>query len=72
MKLPDNVYAFLKWFALIALPAFGTFYAVVGIAWKLPYVEEIKTTALALGTFIGVCIGVSSYSYDKERDNGNG
>lgn len=68
MKLPNNVYDFLKWFALIALPAFGTFYAVVGTTWGLPYVEPIKTTCLALGTLIGACIGVSSANYYKEEE----
>lgn len=65
----NRTYDFLKWFALIALPAFGAFYAVIGAAWGLPHVEEVKTTALALGVLIGTCIGVSSYNYDKERDN---
>ncbi len=63
MILPDNVYTFLKWFALICLPAFGTFYATLGAAWGLPYVEPIKTTCLALGVFIGACIGVSNANY---------
>lgn len=67
MILPDKIYAFLKWFCLIALPAFGTLYATLGVAWGLPYVEQIKTTCLALGVFIGACIGVSNANYYAER-----
>ena len=69
MKLSNTAYDWLKWFALIALPAFGTFYAVIGVTWGLPYVEQIKTTCLALGTLIGALIGVSTMNYyaDKEE-----
>ena len=67
MRLSNKAYDWLKWFALIALPAFGTFYAVVGTTWGLPYVEQIKTTCLALGTLIGACIGVSSINYYGEQ-----
>lgn len=71
MVLSEKWYTFLKWFALICLPAFGTFYAVVGTTWSLPYVEQIKTTCLAFGTLIGACIGVSNmnyYSAEKDKE----
>ena len=68
MRLSNKAYDWLKWFALIALPAFGTFYAVVGTTWGLPYVEQIKTTCLALGTLIGACIGVSTINYNSQED----
>ena len=72
MVLPGKIYEFLKWFSLICLPACGTFWAVFGTTWGLPYVEEIKTTCLALGTLIGACIGVSSMNYysavEDEKD----
>ena len=68
MRLSNTAYDWLKWFALIALPAFGTFYAVVGTTWGLPYVEQIKTTCLALGTLIGACIGVSTINYNAQED----
>lgn len=68
MQLPDRVYDIVKWIALIVLPAFGAFYATIGAAWGLPYVEPIKTTVLALGVFIGACIGVSTHNYyNKEQ-----
>jgi len=68
MKMSNRMYDVLKWVALIALPAFGTLYATVGAVWGLPFVEEIKTTCLALGVFIGTCIGVSTNAYYKEQD----
>lgn len=72
MQLPDRVYDIVKWIALIVLPAFGAFYATIGAAWGLPYVEPIKTTVLALGVFIGACIGVSTHYYYDDKGDGDG
>ena len=41
----------------------GDPYAVVGSAWGLPFVEQIKTTILALATLLGSCLGVSCANY---------
>jgi hypothetical protein len=67
MKLSNKAYDFLKWFSLIFLNAFGTFYATIGAAWGLPYIEEVKTTCFGLGLFIGACIGISTVNYNKEK-----
>ena len=69
MKLSDNVYVFLKWLGLIALPALATFYGVVGKVWDLPYTAEIVTTITAVATLIGALIGVSTVSYKKEKED---
>lgn len=71
MILSSKWYAFLKWFALIALPAFGTAYAVIGGTWGLPYIEQVKTTCLAVGTLIGTLIGVSNANYYRNEGEGN-
>lgn len=68
MKLSNKAYDFLKWFSLIFLNAFGTFYATIGAAWGLPYIEEVKTTCFALGLFIGACIGISTLNYNKTAE----
>ena len=68
MMLPNNVYDWLKWIALIVLPALGTLYATLGVTWGFPYVEQIKTTCLALGVFIGTIIGVSTMNYNKTQN----
>ncbi len=67
MKLPDKVYDILKWIALIALPACATFYAALAKIWGMPYELEIPATIMAVDTFIGVLIGVSTYNYNKEN-----
>jgi len=71
MKLPDSVYTFLKWLALLAIPALATFYGVIGKVWDLPYTAEIVTTLTAIGTLIGTLIGVSQYNINKEKKEEN-
>jgi hypothetical protein len=66
MKLSNNVYDFLKWVALIALPAVGTLYAALAGIWGAPYGEEIVGTILAVDTFLGALLGVSTAAYNKQ------
>lgn len=65
-KIPDKVYDVLKWLCLIALPAFSTLYWSLASIWGWPYVEQISGTIAAVGTFLGVMIGISSASYYNE------
>jgi hypothetical protein len=65
MILPDKLYQALKWAALIALPAVGTFYNMLAAIWALPFGEQVLATASALGLLIGALIGVSQYNLGK-------
>ena len=60
----------LKWFALIFVPALVTFFLTVGKIWVVPYYEEIGATIAAFGTFLGACLGVSSYNYYESMNEG--
>lgn len=66
-KLPDNLYNILKWVCLIVLPAVAVLYGTLGNTWGLPYVEQICITINAVATFIGVVIGVSTMTYNKNK-----
>ena len=68
MVLNDKVYKVLKWLALIALPAIGTFYSTIGAIWNLPYTAEVAKTLQALGTLVGILIGVSALNLKPEKD----
>lgn len=57
--LPDGMYDVLKWLGLIALPAIATFISIVGPVWGMADVEAVVTTLNALGTLVGVLIGIS-------------
>lgn len=67
MKLSNKVYDFLKWIALIALPALITFYGVVGATCDIPYTQEVLTIAVAFDTMLGSMLGISSSKYNKEK-----
>lgn len=65
MKMSNKVYDVLKFIALIVLPALATFYAVLAGIWNLPYTEQIPATIMAIDTFLGALLGVSSSKYNK-------
>ena len=70
--MPNNVYGFLKWAVLIAIPAFGTFYQIMATVWHLPAANEVATTCLALATLLGALIGVATVNYNKSDSKFDG
>lgn len=66
MKLSNKTYDFLKWFALVAIPAFEAFWLTIGKVWNLPYLTEIGATIAALGLLIAALIGVSGVAYKAD------
>ena len=70
--MPNNVYDFLKWAVLIAIPAFGTFYSIMAGVWHLPYANEVGTTCLAVATLLGALIGVATQNYNKSDSKFDG
>lgn len=67
MKLNDKLYNFLKWTSMIFLRAFGEFYNAMSEIWGLPYGNQILQTCSRLALFIGILIGISTYTYHKEN-----
>lgn len=61
--LGDRTYDFVKKLVQIIIPAFGTFYITLGQIWGLPRSEEVAGTCLAVATFLGICLGISSAQY---------
>lgn len=72
MKIPDKVYDILKWIALICIPAIVIFLSVVlGVLEVDPKTTNIVVTIIAaIGTLIGSLIGVSTATYNKDKDKG--
>ena len=64
--LSNKLYDYLKWLCLIALPALSTLYWSLASIWDWPYIEQISGTIAAVGTFLGVLLGVSTVQYKKE------
>ena len=66
--MSNRVYDTLKWIAQILLPAIATLYFALAGIWNLPYGEEVVGTITAIDTCLGVCLGVSSYNYNKNKE----
>ena len=65
MKLSNRTYDFLKWFALVALPATQVFWLTVGKVWGFPYLTEVGATIGAVGLFIAALLGLSVKGYTE-------
>jgi hypothetical protein len=66
------MYDVLKWVAQILLPAVATLYFAIAQIWGLPYGEEIVGTITAIDAFLGALLGISTYQYNKGRNNDAG
>ena len=65
MIFPDKVYNILKLVCMILLPAIATLWFALGKIWGFPYLAEIEGTIIAIDTFIGALIGISTYQYNS-------
>lgn len=65
MKLDNHTYDVLKYIALIALPALATLYSTLAQIWYLPYAEQIPLTIMAVDTFMGILLKISTDNYTK-------
>ena len=67
MKMSNKTYDFLKWVALIALPALVTFVAALGEIWGIPYSAQVAATIAAVDALLGACLQVSSANYVEKK-----
>lgn len=68
MTFSKGVYNTIKWIALIFLPAAGTLYAALAIVWNLKYTTQVTNSVLAVDTFLGALVGISSKGYKPPID----
>jgi hypothetical protein len=61
--LSGKTYDFLKFVAQVLLPALGTLYFAVAGVWGLPFADQVVGTVLAVDTFLGVILGISTAQY---------
>ena len=65
MIIPSKVYDCLKWVCMIVLPAIATLWFTLGKVWGFPYLGEIEATIVAIDTFLGAILGVSTIQYNR-------
>ena len=66
MQLSNKAYDTLKWTVTIAMPALSTLVSAIGLIWGLDIAIPIVATLVALTTFLGALIGISSKNYHEE------
>ena len=64
--IPSPVFDVLKWVCIIGLPAIATLWFTLGKIWGFPYLAEIEATIIAIDTFLGALLGISTIQYNKE------
>lgn len=60
MRFTNKVYDILKWIAQVVLPALGTLYFALSGIWGFPYGEQVVGTLIAIDTFLGIILGITS------------
>lgn len=63
--MSNKVYDILKFIAQIVLPAIATLYVTIAGIWGLPFAEQIGGTIMAIDTFLGAVLMISSNNYNK-------
>ena len=63
--MSNKVYDVLKFIAQIVLPAIATLYVTLAGIWGLPFSEQIGGTIMAVDTFLGAILMLSSKNYNK-------
>ena len=66
--MSNKIYDVLKFIAQIVLPAMATLYVSIASLWGLPYQEEISGTIMAIDTFLGAVLMISSNQYYKDKE----
>ena len=63
--MSNTIYDILKFIAQIVLPGLATLYLALAGIWNLPFGEQVSGTIMAIDTFLGVLLGISSANYNK-------
>lgn len=63
--MSNKVYTFLKFVALVLLPALVTLYLAISGLWGLPDPTKVAGSIAAVDTFLGVLLGISTVSYNN-------
>ncbi|PYS67705.1 MAG: hypothetical protein DMF69_22280 [Acidobacteria bacterium] len=64
----SKLYDKLKFVAQIFLPALGTLYVALAGIWGFPNTEAVVGTIVAIDTFLGVVLQISSTQYSNNPD----
>ena len=63
--MSNKAFDYLKWFALVFVPALEVLILTVGKIWDTAYYVEIAQTVAACGVFLAALLGYSNQKYYK-------
>ena len=67
MKLPNTVYDWLKYLAIIGLPAFEVAIPKLFEIWNIPYGDQIGATLNVVAVLLGSLLVTSTIQYNAEQ-----
>ena len=68
--LNDKWFDWLKWIAIVCLPALSTFIVVIGRIWGWGDIASmIAQTITAVAVLLGALLGISTIQYNKGAEN---
>lgn len=67
VKMKNATYDALKFVAAVLLPASAILYLALAKIWGLPHAMEINATIVAVDTFLGTILHISTINYNKEN-----
>ena len=68
--LNDQWFDWLKWIAIVCLPALSTFIVVIGRIWGWGDIASmIAQTITAVAVLLGALLGISTIQYNKGAEN---
>lgn len=65
--LPPRLYDFLKWVALVLLPALATLYIALAGLLHLPNANEVSGAIIAVDAFLGALLNLSNKAYNSSE-----
>ena len=63
--MSNKTFDYLKWFALVFVPALEVLILTVGKIWGAAYYVEVAQTVAAFGVFLAALLGYSNQKYYK-------
>lgn len=63
--MSNKMFDYIKWFALVFVPALEVLILTVGKIWDAAYYVEIAQTVAACGVFLAALLGYSNQKYYK-------
>lgn len=69
MKMSNELYDVLVRIVKYVLPALGSLYFGLSQIWGFPYGEQVVGSISLIATFLAVCLGISTYNFNKGTEN---